>query len=95
MSMTTPISTPTNSYETDKLNLAAYLIASGAVDLVRAYCPGSGSIVMFVLSRTPTENQISSFFNGTGMVSARKYADTLANLKAAVFEAKRSSRGCL
>jgi len=84
--------TVATQYETEKLNLAAYLIASDATALVRAYCPENGHVVVFTLSPAPSPEQISAFFNGSGQVSALSYNNALSNLKAAVFEAKRGCR---
>ena len=77
-------------FETEKLNLAAYLIASGSAELVRTYQSSSGAPVTFALSRWPSQETIASFFTGTGVVSALKYSEALTNLKSAVFETKRA-----
>ncbi|MBU8934156.1 MAG: hypothetical protein KOO62_09145 [candidate division Zixibacteria bacterium] len=77
-------------YETDKLNLAAYLITSKVSILERAYCPDGGQQVVFSLTPEPTQDQVAAFFSGQGQVSALAYNNTLSNLKAAVFEAKRN-----
>lgn len=91
--MTQKTPTPKVAWETEKLNLAAYLIAANFAELVEAYRPSAGSSVTFRLSQKPTPEQIASFYSGSGEVSALFYSNVLMNLKAAVFEAKRNGRG--
>ena len=78
-------------WQTDKLALAAYLIANGFTSLVRAYVVDSSGRVRFALSSEPTPKQLADFFNGTGKVSALDYDNVCTSLKAAIFEARRSS----
>ncbi len=78
-----------SEYTTDKLALAAFLVCSGASQLVRAYCQPGGRVVVFQLSPHPDDDQIAAFFSGMGKVSALEYHNTLSNLKSMVFEAKR------
>lgn len=91
MSKTTSI--PKVAWETQKLNVAAFLIATNIAELVETYRPPASSSVTFRLSQEPTPEQLASFFNGTGQVSALAYNNALTNLKAAVFEAKRVHSG--
>ena len=86
MSKTT--STPM-TWNTVKLNLAAFLIAADIAQLVETHCSPASSSVTFRLSQEPTPEQLTSFFSGTGQVSALAFSNALTNLKAAVFEAKR------
>ncbi len=74
-------------YETQRLNFAAFLIASG-----RSCYKGTRSLrgtrdVAFILSQAPTERDRNDFFSGAGQVSALKYAEVLNSLKGAIYEA--------
>ncbi len=81
--------TENQTYQTEKLTFAAYLIASNKADLIGTQSSGTAKNVIFVLSATPTENDTMQFFNGTGTVSALRYSEALNTLKSAAYEAKR------
>ena len=77
-------------YKTEKLTFASYLIASGKVELVGTEpTPGSRNVT-FILSKKPTDEQISGFFNGSAQVSALRYSEVISSLKGIAFEARRS-----
>lgn len=78
-------------YETSQLNLAAYLMASGASELVdtRSAVPGSKTMV-FVFSPAPSQGVVESFFNGSAQVSAIAYHNAVRNIRSAMREAGRS-----
>lgn len=79
-----------NHYQTEKLAFAAYLISAGKSDLLGVKQVGGGRTLGFLLSEVPSEEDVAAFFNGSGMVSALRYSESLANLKSAIFEAKRA-----
>ncbi len=72
-----------NYYETEDLNLAAYLIAAGicrleGVENLNAWKK------KFIIHPYPTDNQIAGFYNGVGNVSGLALCNQLRSLKAAV-----------
>ena len=70
-------------YETHDLNLAAYLIAAGICKL-DGVSHQDGWRKKFVIYPRPSEGQISSYYNGTGNVSALELCNQIRALKAAV-----------
>ena len=83
--------TPPSIYQTDKLSLAAYLVAAGIAQLAGVSpIEGSGKVA-FRLSEAPSPEQLARYFSGEATVSALRFGDALSNLKAAVFEAKRAA----
>ena len=78
-------------YQTDKLSLAAYLIAADMAQLAGVAPVEGSSRVAFRLSEAPTPEQLARYFSGEATVSALRFSDTLSNLKAAIFEAKRAT----
>ena len=79
------------NYQTARLGLAAYLIARGDCSLVEVNRLDD-SRFQFTLTPSPLTGKVQSYFDGSGHVSALAYNNTLSNLKAALFEAKRSQR---
>jgi len=79
-------------YETHKLALAAFLIASGKAKLLSASLLSDGATVVFHLSEQPSDTDIATFFNGSATVSALRLVESMTNLKNVVFETKRSAR---
>ena len=78
-------------YKTEKLTFAAYLIASGKADLVGTEpIPGSRNVT-FLLSRHPSDGEISAFFTGSGQVSALRYSEVINSLKGVAYEARKSN----
>lgn len=69
-------------YETQDLNLAAYLIASGSCHL-KAINGHDTWKKTFVLSPVPDQKAIEEFYNGNGPVGALKFCNQLRNLKSA------------
>lgn len=84
-----------SGYETEKLTFAAYLIASDRAELLDARPIGKGRAVAFILSKAPTPDDVTCFFNGAGSVSALRFAEAINNLKSVAYEVHRcrSSRG--
>ena len=76
-------------YETEDLNLAAYLIASGGCKL-DGIENLDGWKVSFILYPYPTEELRASFFNGTGTVYGLELCNQIRSLKAAIKATKRS-----
>jgi len=76
-------------YETEKLTFAAYLIATEKAELIGARPVGKGKTVTFLLSRIPSNEDVSSFFNGAGTVLALRFAEAINNLKSVAYEVKR------
>ena len=70
-------------YETHDLNLAAYLIAAGFCKL-DGVSHQDGWRKKFVIYPQPSEEQTSSYYNGTGTVSALALCNQIRALKAAV-----------
>ena len=82
---------PKTNYQTDKLSLAAYLVAAGIARLSGVLPIDGSAKVAFRLSEAPSPEQLARYFSGEATVSALRFSDTLSNLKAAVFEAKRAT----
>jgi len=80
------------TYETEKLTFAAYLLASGKSELKEAKPVTRSNIVLFVLSPPPSNEDITNFFNGTGQVSALKFSEAMNTLKSAAYEIRRGNR---
>ena len=78
-----------SGYETEKLTFAAYLIASNRAELLGARPMGKGRAVAFILSNTPTPEDVTCFFNGAGTVSALRFAEAINNLKSVAYEVQR------
>lgn len=78
-----------STYKTQKLPFASFLIVSGKAELVGVEpTPGSRNVT-FILSRQPSDEEISAFFTGSGQVSALRYSESLNCLKGVAYEAKR------
>jgi len=83
--------TANTHYKTEKLTFAAYLIASGKTELVGTEpTPGSRNVT-FVLSREPSDEEISGYFNGSAQVSALRYSETISSLKGIAFESRKKN----
>ncbi len=82
---------PNTTYKTEKLTFAAYLIASGKVDLVGTEPTPSSRNVTFVLSKRPSDEDISGFFTGSGQVSALRYSEVINSLKGVAYEARKGN----
>lgn len=80
---------PPNGYETEKLTFAAFLITSGRAELLGARPAGRGKSVLFILSASPTPEDVTAFFNGAGTVSALRFAEAMNNLKSVAYEVQR------
>jgi len=80
-------------YRTEKLTFAAYLIASGKAELVATEPTKGSKNVLFVLSHSPTRDEITGFFSGTATVSALRYSEAMNTLKSAAYEWKRQTGG--
>lgn len=80
-----------NTYKSEKLPLVAFLLVRGNCDLAGTEpIPGSRT-VKFLLSKQPTKEDVEAYFSGEGLVSALRFSETLTNLKAIAWEAKRLS----
>ncbi|GEM_PF-3114128 len=87
--MTTVRTDESISYRTEKLTFAAYLVAAGKAELVGCEPNGYNRNVVFVLSTTPTENDLTGYFNGNATVSALGYAEAINTLKSVAYEVRR------
>ena len=76
-------------YETEKLVLAAYLIASGQASLLGTKPVQHSRNVVFLLSARPSADEITHFFSGAATVSALRYAETINTLKGAAYEGRK------
>ncbi|MCX6834943.1 MAG: hypothetical protein NTW07_07390 [candidate division Zixibacteria bacterium] len=76
-------------YQTEKLTFAAYLIATDRAELLGAQPIAKGRAVAFLLSKSPTPDDVTSFFNGSGVVSALRFAEAINNLKSVAYEVQR------
>jgi len=76
-------------YETEKLTFAAFLIASNRADLIGARPATRGKDVLFILSKSPSNKDITDFFNSAGQVSALRYSEVINNLKSVAYEVRR------
>jgi len=79
----------TDTYRTEKLIFAAYLIAAGKATLTGAETIPHGKNVIFILSREPTDEDITEFFSGEARVSALRYAEAINTLKSVAYEGRR------
>ena len=80
-----------NTYKTEKLTFAAYLIATGKAELVGTEpTPGSRQVT-FVLSKHPSDEDISAFFTGSGKVSALRFSEVINSLKGVAHETRRNN----
>jgi len=78
-------------YKTEKLTFAAYLIASGKCELVGTEpTPGSRNAT-FLLSKQPSDEDVSAFFTGSGQVSALRYSEVINSLKGVAYEARKGN----
>lgn len=82
------LSNPTH-YKTEKLTFAAYLIIALKADLVGIQPIGNSRNVIFILSKSPSSEQLTEFFNGSARVPALKYAEAINRLKSVAYEARR------
>ncbi len=80
---------PQDSYETEKLTFAAYLLAAEKSELLGVRPVGRGKAVAFVLSQSPSTDDVTAFFSGAGAVSALRYAETINTLKSVAHEVHR------
>jgi len=80
-----------STYKTSKLTFAAYLIASGKAELVSTVLTPGNHNVTFVLSREPSDGEISGFFSGSAQVSALRYSEAISSLKGIAFEARKKN----
>ncbi len=71
-----------NKYETQDLNLSAYLIASGACRLTAINGHDTWKKT-FVMLPVPGQKTIEEFYNGQGTVCALEFCNQLRNLKSA------------
>ena len=76
-------------YRTEKLTFAAYLIAANKSELAGTEPSGNGKNVLFLLSRPPTDDDVTRFFSGGATVSALRYSEAINTLKSAAYEARR------
>jgi hypothetical protein len=81
--------TQPSGYQTEKLTFAAYLIATDRAELLSVQPIGKGRAVAFILSNAPTPEDVTSYFNGAGTVSALRFAEAINNLKSVAYEVYR------
>lgn len=74
---------PPDTYETDELNLAAFLITTGVCSLVKIKAPDGSRRRTFVLTPVPTEEQRAAFYAGA-TCSAVAYDSNVRNLHQAL-----------
>ena len=82
---------PKSTYKTEKLTFAAYLIASGKAELVGTESTPGSRNVTFVLSKRPSDEDISAFFTGSGQVSALRFSEVINSLKGVAYEARKGN----
>lgn len=87
--MTTPKQKTSQVYESEKLIFSAWLVATGKATLKGTRATGNGRQVAFILSYTPTTEEIASFFSAEATVSALRYAEAISTLKSAAHESFR------
>lgn len=78
-------------YETEKLTFAAFLVATQKAELVGTKPLGRGKGVIFVLSKAPSSEEVTAFFNGSAQVSALRFSETINMLKSAAYEGLKCS----
>lgn len=76
-------------YQTEKLTFAAYLMVALKADLIGVTPIGNTRTCVFILSKVPSQEQITGFFNGTAKVPALMYAEAINRLKSIAYEARR------
>ena len=79
----------TEQYQTEKLTLAAYLIASGKASLVGTKSIPHSRNALFLLSDKPSQQEVTDFFSGESQVSALRYAEVINTLKSAAHEERK------
>ena len=77
-------------YKSEKLTFCAWLIAVGKATLVGTEPTGYGKQMFFILSKCPTEKEVSEFYSGEGIVSALEYSEVMARLKSIVYERRKA-----
>jgi hypothetical protein len=77
-----------DTYQTDKITFAAYLIATGKSELVKVLSNGTDKRVTFVLAPTPTVSDIAAFFDGNAQVPAINYSEAINELKRQAYRVK-------
>jgi hypothetical protein len=80
------------SYKTNDIYLASYLISSGKC-LLEKIEELNGWRKAFVLVPEPTDQDISSFYSGSGTVSALRICGELRSLKAACLNSRGDCSG--
>ena len=76
-------------YKTEKLTFAAYLMVALKAELIGVTPIGNSRNCLFILSKSPSQEQTTGFFNGTARVPALKYAEAINRLKSIAYEARR------
>ncbi|MFH1374366.1 MAG: hypothetical protein ABII79_11270 [bacterium] len=79
-------------YKTEKLILAAYLIAAGKCELIGTEPTPGSRMVTFVLSKQPSDEDVSAFFTGSAVISALRYAESINSCKGVAYEARKRSQ---
>ena len=79
--------TQQTQFRTTKMALAAYVLATGRATLIGTEPDEGSSRVSFLLSQTPTKEEITSYYSGSGTVSALRYWEALSSLRAAAYAA--------
>ena len=87
--MKNPKNQNSRQYQTEKLIFAAYLIAKGKTELVGTKAIPNSRNVIFILSKSPSDDDITKFFNGSAMVSALRYAEAINTIKGTLYEMRR------
>jgi hypothetical protein len=76
-------------YITEKLTFAAYLIAANKTELAGTEPSGNGRNVLFLLSKPPTDDDVTQFFSGSATVSALRFSEAINTLKSVAYETRR------
>ena len=76
----------TNIYRTKDLYESGYLLASGKLKLIEVQSEGNSKVCFFLFEPRGKAEELSvEYWNKTGEISAREYADSLRVLKDRIF----------
>lgn len=78
------------TYQTDKLPFAAYLVLSGKSKVTQAKSNGPKRNVTFIMSPVPCDKDIASYFTGDAVVSANRFIEAMNELKRMAYEVRRN-----
>ena len=87
--MTSQPNNSSKNYITEKIPFAAYLITLGKAELIGVQPVANSNNIGLILSKTPSNEDMTKYFMGNGRVPARRFTEILHDLKGVIYEARR------